>query len=51
VGVESLAVGSSAKRTVIAGSCFSRVALSMRVSKFETGVCAAHEYGSTRTPS
>jgi len=38
----------SAKRTVIAGSWRSRYELSSRVSKFDTGVCAAHEYGITR---
>ena len=39
---------SGSKRTVTAGSWRSRYELSSRVSKFDTGVSAAHEYGITR---
>ena len=47
-GPGSPSTGRRRTATVRAGSCRGRVASSRRISKFDSGVSAPHEYGMTR---
>ena len=48
IGPGSPGCGTKSKATVMAGSWRGRVASSRRISKFDRGVSAPHEYGITR---
>ena len=51
IGPGSPGAGTRSKATVMAGSWRGRVASSRRISKFDRGVSAPHEYGMTRYAS